>query len=219
MAARSDSPVKFTLPGAPVIAAELDRASGQPFQHTHSLYWSVSTSSIRGVVEKVRTALAELAGEILARVSPDQEELPKEAVDQAVTFIITGERARVDVTSSQATGKATIVQLSEESVMGDNFSNVSGSTIVNRSLVANSLNHLQQAGSAESAEALRELADVIEESGSREAAECLDNLNEELAKDAPRKAVLRAMWERILVILPYVANSAAIATGIGNLVN
>jgi hypothetical protein len=56
------------------------------------------------VVDHVRNALVKLVAEIRA-ATPAGQELPSEAAaDQAMNFVITGKRARLNVTASQASG-------------------------------------------------------------------------------------------------------------------
>ncbi|MGH3885832.1 MAG: hypothetical protein ACRDSZ_04550 [Pseudonocardiaceae bacterium] len=73
------------------------------------LYWKVSRSSITGIVTGVRTALAELVGELLDATVDDQPP-SKQAVDAAVHCLITGDRNTVTVVGSQTTtnGNSTI---------------------------------------------------------------------------------------------------------------
>jgi hypothetical protein len=220
LAGRGDKAVTVTRPGAAIIAEEIDRLSGNPFQQTHSLYWSMSSSAVRGIVERVRTALAEFVGELVAHLPADGSGPAAEAVDRAVTVVLTGDRASVNYNSVATQGDVAISTAEVGDVkMGDTFSNITNSNIVNRSLVTSSMNALQQSGYNESAQALEQLASLVEESGDREAGECLDNFNEELSRDQPRKAILRAMWERIVVLLPLAGSTATIATGIANLIN
>ena len=62
------------------------------------VYWSVSNASIRGLLVRVRTALAELI-----TLTPRDQEVPdKLAADQAVQFVITGDRATIRYTSQHA---------------------------------------------------------------------------------------------------------------------
>jgi hypothetical protein len=103
-------------------------------------------------------------------------------------------------------------------VMGDTFSNISHSTIVNRSLVQGAINAVQQGDRADSAESLRKLAEVVQQSGNSEAGEYLDSFNEELAKPEPRKGILRRMWGGIQEVLPSVPKMLEIAEGIEKLV-
>ncbi len=72
-------------------------------QHIGALYWSLSESAIRGVLERVRTTLAELVAEMRAAM-PDADETPTaDVADQAVHVAVHGSRPRVVVNNAQAT--------------------------------------------------------------------------------------------------------------------
>ncbi|GAA4760220.1 hypothetical protein GCM10023350_53080 [Nocardioides endophyticus] len=69
------------------VCAALDM--GQPFQETTALYWQVSSASLTGIVEHVRTTLAELVGAIRSQ-TPVGQLLPKgDVASEAVRMIIT----------------------------------------------------------------------------------------------------------------------------------
>ncbi len=99
--------VDLSLPMAAEIGKMVDDASGNPFQQIHGLYWSVSTASLRGIVDQVRTTLAELVAEIRAAL-PGDAEIPTAAVaDQAVNVAVHGARARISVTTAQSVDGST----------------------------------------------------------------------------------------------------------------
>lgn len=52
--------VRLGLPMALDLARVMDKASDNRFQHITSLYWGVSKSSLRGIVDQVKTTLTEL---------------------------------------------------------------------------------------------------------------------------------------------------------------
>jgi len=106
MAASADSSedgaLKLSLPGASEIGSLMDQKSGDPFQQITALYWSISGVAIHGVLDQVRTTLAELVAEMRA-VTPSSSAMPTAgAVDRAVNVAIHGERAQVTVQSAQA---------------------------------------------------------------------------------------------------------------------
>ncbi|MBN9743548.1 hypothetical protein DMP23_21130 [Amycolatopsis sp. A1MSW2902] len=93
--------VMMSPPGSQDLVAlwNHERGSGD---HITRLYWKVNRATIAGVVVSVRTALAELVGELLA-ATPDADPTPsKQATDAAVHFIVTGNRNTVTVVGSQA---------------------------------------------------------------------------------------------------------------------
>ena len=104
-----------------------------------------------------------------------------------------------------------------EVTMGDRFQNVTGGTIVNRSLVDQSFNRVRQTAGADVAEALQQVAAIIEASGNKAAAEQFDAFNEELQKPEPRKSVLRTLWSGVVAALPSLDTAVDLAAKIGTL--
>jgi hypothetical protein len=102
--------------------------------------------------------------------------------------------------------------------MGDTFSNISNSTIVNRSLVQGAVTCLRQSNKPESAEALRRLVDLVEQSGNSNAGEYLNGFTEEMQKSVPRKTIVRSMWEGIQKALPGVSTMLQIVEGIEKII-
>jgi hypothetical protein len=60
------------------------------------VYWSVPTVSIQGVLVGIRTALAELVAELITLTPQDQEVPDRNAADQAIQFMLTGDRPTVN---------------------------------------------------------------------------------------------------------------------------
>jgi hypothetical protein len=90
---------------------------------------------------------------------------------------------------------------------GDIFNNIGpGATIINRSFLSNSMNDLQDCWQADIADALRRVAEVIEQSGNSEAAENFDGVTEELAQLVPRKAILKTLWAGTVAAVPAIAD-------------
>lgn len=104
----------------PVMAADIARImnaeSENPYQQIISLYWSISPSAIRGVLDQIRTALTQLVAELRASMSGDDDVPSAEAADQAVSVVVTGKRARVNVTTAQARGAQATATVSADSV-------------------------------------------------------------------------------------------------------
>jgi hypothetical protein len=102
--------------------------------------------------------------------------------------------------------------------MGDNFSDIRNSTIVNRSLVEKAFNKLNAAGDADAAGALRKIAEVVAQSGNKEAGELFDLFNEELTRTPPpppRKSVLKSSWDGLVKTLPAIAAIAGAVAALG----
>jgi hypothetical protein len=98
------SEIKIGLPAGADLVRLMNHEIGSPHQRIDRIYWSVSPVAVRGVVDHVRNALVKLVAEIRAS-TPSGQDLPSgAAADQAMNFVITGRRARVNVTASQASG-------------------------------------------------------------------------------------------------------------------
>jgi hypothetical protein len=93
----------------PTMASDLARymnaENGDPFQTIMSIYWGVSHAAIKGVLDQVRTALTQLVAELRAAMPGGQDVPSPEAANQAVHVVVTGRRARVNMTTAQASGE------------------------------------------------------------------------------------------------------------------
>jgi hypothetical protein len=105
--------VNIALPGGDLIAKIMVRDLNDPFVDIHRVYHCVMRTAIHGVVEAVRTALADIIGEMLRVLPKDDLEPPRELADQAVHFMSTGERSTIVFNTSQAsTGSTSTATLS-----------------------------------------------------------------------------------------------------------
>lgn len=86
-----------------------------PSQHIDRIYWNVSPSALHGVLDRIRTGLAQLVAELQAGMT-DNEDVPSpEAANQAVRVVVTGKRSQVNVTTAQTSGASgTAVARSDE---------------------------------------------------------------------------------------------------------
>ena len=109
------SEIKLMPPMASDLARVMNGENANPYQHINSIYWNVSPSALHGVLDHIRTALAQLVGELRANMD-DNEEIPStEAANQAVSVVVTGKRSQVKVTSAQARGdKASAAAISQD---------------------------------------------------------------------------------------------------------
>ena len=104
----------------------------------------------------------------------------------------------------------------------DIFSNISGSTIVNKSVVENSFNKVQSKLGPEVAQFIKAVADEVHKSGNAEAGQVFEAFNEELQKPEPKKSLLRTFWNGLaaalptLLSLPGAAESALKIFGLGS---
>jgi hypothetical protein len=87
----------------------LNRYNTAANSRVEAVYWPLSDASLRGLLVRIRTALAEMVAELLALTPPAQEVPDRAAADQAVSLVVTGERATVVVARQQTDGGGTNV--------------------------------------------------------------------------------------------------------------
>jgi hypothetical protein len=109
----ADEGIHFSLPMAADIGRLIDSRSGNPWQHINALYWSVIPAAIYGVVDNIRTTLAELISELVGTMPTGQDVPTPDQAHQAVQVAVHGRRSQVTVTTSQASGSATSVVAQE----------------------------------------------------------------------------------------------------------
>jgi len=100
--------------------------------------------------------------------------------------------------------------------MGDVFKDIHASTIVNKSALVNSLNKVNDQN-LDITKTLSIVVRSIHDSGNKEAGELFDQFNEELAKDKPRKSILKTCWSGIQQALPTIKSIAEATTVVGKL--
>ena len=99
--------VRIGLPMGSEIARFMNSDLQYQYSSVERIYWGVVPAAIRGVTDQVRTALTQLVAELRA-ATPRGDEIPSsEAVHQAIQVAVHGKRARVSVTTAQASGEAT----------------------------------------------------------------------------------------------------------------
>ncbi len=100
-----DRLIQLTPPGAALVVRYMNGTSNLRGQIT-SLYWTVSTVALEGVLDQIRTRLAELIAE-LRSATPQGQALPTPTqAANAVNFVINGRGNRVSI--SQASGGSTV---------------------------------------------------------------------------------------------------------------
>lgn len=99
--------IKLAPPMATDLARYMNAQDDNPYQHIISIYWIVSPSAVRGVLDQVRTALTQLVAELRANMSGGEDVPSAEAANQAVSVVVTGKRSQVNVTTAQASGPGT----------------------------------------------------------------------------------------------------------------
>ncbi|MFF5079229.1 hypothetical protein ACFY36_19395 [Actinoplanes sp. NPDC000266] len=110
MASQDKSEYLLMPSWADPIAGVLSRYSvEQGSTRVEAVFWPLSDVALRGLLVKVRTALAELVAELIA-LTPEAQDVPdKAAADQAVHLVVTGHRPTIHVTSQHAPGGTNIV--------------------------------------------------------------------------------------------------------------
>jgi hypothetical protein len=103
----SDTTLKLSPPQGADLVRVMNHEIGIPHQQITEIYWSVAAPVLVGVLDQVRTALADLVGELRAAMSSDDGDLPTpEQVGQAMSVAVHGNRSRVVVTNAQASGES-----------------------------------------------------------------------------------------------------------------
>ncbi|MFJ9390259.1 hypothetical protein ACIRON_15645 [Nocardioides sp. NPDC101246] len=85
---RGQKSYRMSHAGAMDICAQLDKESGNPFQQITGLYWSISHSSLVGIVDAVRTRLAQIVAEMRTHTPVGQPTPTAEVASDAVRRII-----------------------------------------------------------------------------------------------------------------------------------
>ncbi len=94
------------------IADKLNTISVAPDSHVARVYWAVPNSALRGLLTRIRAALADLVAE-LSRLTPeDQQVPPKLAADQAIQFVINGNGTSIHYSPQSTAGGGTNLTIS-----------------------------------------------------------------------------------------------------------
>jgi hypothetical protein len=97
--------IKLSPPRATDLAMYMNSQSDNPYQRILAIYWGVAHAAVRGMLDQIRTALTQLAAELRASMPRDQDVPSPETANQALNVVITGRRARVKMTTAQASGE------------------------------------------------------------------------------------------------------------------
>jgi len=103
---------------ASFIADTLNRFHMAPNSRVAEVYWTVPNASILGILVRVRTALADLVAELVALTPRDQEVPDKQAADQVVQFVITGDRSVINYSPQHAADGGTNVTVDGRATPG-----------------------------------------------------------------------------------------------------
>lgn len=99
--------LNLTFGGAHEIVAYMNHTSKEPFQQITALYYRVSATSLLGIVDQVRTVLAELLSELEITVPDSQPEPNQQQAANAVNVAVYGRKSQVGVTSASASDNST----------------------------------------------------------------------------------------------------------------
>lgn len=99
-----------------------------PMSVLDGVFWLVPNTAVKSLLVQVRTALAELVAE-LAVLTPEGQEVPTQAAaDQAVQFVLTGERPTINITAQHTNSGPNVSAPSAQSaVLASNNSTAVGS--------------------------------------------------------------------------------------------
>lgn len=104
---RGEDFLNLTFGRASDIVSYMNHKSQEPFQEITALYFRVSATSFLGIVDQVRTALAELLSELEVTV-PDSQPAPnQQQAANAVNVAVYGKKSQVGVTSAAASDNST----------------------------------------------------------------------------------------------------------------
>jgi len=107
----TDESARFSLPSGADVVRLMNYEIGDRFQQIMEVYWAVSGSALQGIVDRVRSALAELIGELLTGMPEDQDVPSAELASHAVNVAVSGKRSRVTVAAAQSSpGGVSIVR-------------------------------------------------------------------------------------------------------------
>lgn len=98
--------IKLAPPGASDLSLYMNsQGNTGPYGHINSIYWQVSPSAIKGVLDQIRTSLTQLVAELRANMPTDEVIPSADEASQAVHVIVSGKRSKVRVTTAQASGE------------------------------------------------------------------------------------------------------------------
>jgi len=188
------------------IADTLNEHNMPPNSRVAEVYWSVSSASIRGILVRVRTALAELVAELIALTPQDQEVPGRAAADQAVQFVITGDRATIHYGNSHAGDIVTHDSGSEY-----NFGGVTGNVAAGSSNVTQNYNAgFDITKVREFADLAAEIAGLLGLDAARQAGLCdaASELHEAISDPAADKGRMRRAVDAVMGYLKLASGTA-----------
>jgi hypothetical protein len=107
-------------------------------------------------------------------------------------------------------------QIQYYNIMGDiyDFKNASGFTFINKSVVENSFNKIKEQFDENTANVIKQIAEIVEKSSNNEAKELFEAFNKEINNPEPKKTLLKTFWTGLTTALPILASTASITASI-----
>jgi hypothetical protein len=107
--------VKLGFPMGQDLVALWNRQVGEPGQQIQRIYWNISKVPIHAILDRIRTALAELVAEMRAGMSGNEQVPSPELANQAVQIAVHGRGSRITFNNAQsASGTITQTTAPEE---------------------------------------------------------------------------------------------------------
>jgi hypothetical protein len=75
-----------------------------PHQRTTAVYWALNVSDLKGLIDQIKTRLAELAGELRSMTSPVGNDLTAPQATNAVNLVINGKNSKVNIAQANDGG-------------------------------------------------------------------------------------------------------------------
>jgi hypothetical protein len=113
--------------------------------------------------------------------------------------------------------KSELPWMIQEVIMGDKFENIQNATIVNRSQVENAFNTTRETLGPDVADAIVQLAEVVERSQNAAAGAIFQQFTSELEHTEPDRSKLRQLWDGLVALVPDISAMAGVAATIGKL--
>jgi hypothetical protein len=106
-------------------------------------------------------------------------------------------------------------------IMGDKFefNNAKNFIFVNKSNVENSFNKIKEQFDEETANVIKQIAEIVEKSSNVEAVDLFDAFNEEVNKPEPKKSLLKSFWTGLTAALPVLTSTASIVEKVMKMIN
>lgn len=193
-------------PWSIVMADTLNRFNMAPNSCVAQVYWSVSNASIRGILVRVRTALADKVAELITLTPHDQDVPDKQAATQAIQLNITGKRPTIHFGDRRAGDTVTNNSSSEY-----NFGPITGN------VAAGSSNVTQNYNAGFDITKVREFADLVTEiagllglepSQQAELTAATTELHEAIDEPAANKGRMRRAVDAVMGYLKLASSTA-----------